>query len=132
VANIPVKKLRRSVRAKYCFSEKEHAEIARRRDSEPRPALRAAYRAEARIVGGVRGRQAVSGQTARSSVEEGTDTQERCRASQEQTREGYREINERERKEAPQGASFFWLDLRGPNYIVASSPPHLSQYHSVG
>ena len=83
---------RRSVSAQYCFSEKEHAEIARSGDSKPRPEIGPSHSAQTCIVSGKRRGQARSGQASRSRGTERTDSQERGSPAQEPARQG-REVN---------------------------------------
>src|SRR3981081_685183 len=76
------------VSAQYCFSEKEHAEIARRRDPEPRPEIRSSHGAQACLLSRKRGGEARRGQAARPRSAQGTDPQERRSQAQEPAREG--------------------------------------------
>ena len=83
----------RSVSAKSCFSEKEHAEVTRCRDPEPRPKIGAPYRAQARVKW-ERWGQAGCGQAARSRRPERTHSQERSGSTQEPARQS-RKIKKR-------------------------------------
>jgi hypothetical protein len=100
-------RLRRSVSAQYCFSEKEHAEIARGRDPKPRPEIRSSHSAQACVLSGKRGGEARRGQAPRPCCPQGTDPQERSGSTQESARES-RQVDKSVRiEEAPFGASFF-------------------------
>src|SRR5882672_6295661 len=116
------KRPRRSVRAKSCFSEKEHAEITCRCHPQPRSEVRAPHRPQKGVRWNRRG-ETGRRDAAAPGIAEGTDPQKCASSPQKQNGES-RKVHSREIERAPRGALFY--------YIVASSPPHLSQYHSVG
>ncbi len=98
------KRPRRSVRAKSCFSEKEHAEITRRCHPQPRPEIRAPHRSQEGVRRNRRG-ETGRGEAARPGFAERPDTQKRGSAPQEQNGEG-RKVKLMKIERAPRGALF--------------------------
>ena len=100
-------RLRRSVSAQYCFSEKEHAEIARGRDPKPRPEIRSSDRAQARVLSRKRGGEARGGQAPRPCCPQGTDPQERSGPTQKSARESRQVKAKRENRRGAFRRLFF-------------------------
>ena len=138
--------VKRPLRAENCFRQEEHAQVARSRRAQSRAARRPSHCSEERQGLGLDARSEEGrDQVARSRRPKRADPSEQRRAAQEQG--GEDQVDRRPKTDAfneraaldsrPFLLSVGFIrssvsGLRSALQNAASSPPHRSQYHSVG